>query len=322
MACSVSKIGVVCFSLIVLSACNNKQNLIEISSEYLIKTYKCIDEVNTLKSKLNQKESFLLYIFSSNCLGCRIFEPVLNNYIKDNAAVIYAIDVSLVDFPTDNILVNYEYTPTISLIRDGKEYRSFNESNNSELFINSDNLKNELDKFVVVSNKVKVNNQNDLNYLIKNKDCLVYYHFPQCGDCLYFYEHFLKEELKKIKFKIYFFDMSYYFKKENQSIYLEFTKEMGLSREGSHFGYKNGVVPTLQKYLNGMLSSNTIIFNDEFLYNYNENNEIDSLKLIDSYYIDNPFINQMFKANNKSVLEDYHEKTLTFYIEKFKNVYI
>lgn len=63
-----------------------------------------------------------------------------------------------------------------------------------------------------------------------------------------------------------------------------------------------------------------IIYNDEFETKYKENNEIESIKIVNSYYKDNPFLNNVFLSKDKSAKEEYHELTLNYYIDKVKNI--
>lgn len=299
---------------ILLCSCFNEHNFVLIESRY---NTSFVDiNYDELNAKINSKEDFLLYIYSPSCLSCEDFKIIINNYISDNDILIYGYNILNKDI--DN-LVNYKYTPTLVLFEKGNDKYYFDQENNEKIFSSSNNLKVELDKYLKISNRCEIVSENDLEKVFQN-DCLIYFYYSKCSDCSYFYEHFLKEEIEKDYFKkIYFFDMKDYFVSIDDN-YKKFTKRYGLSLEGSNLGYKNGVVPTLQLRKNNEIKENVIIYNDEFEINYKENKEIESIKMINSYYKDNPFLNKVFFSKDKSAKEEYHELTLNYYIDKVKNI--
>lgn len=309
-------------SVVLLSSCQSSSSLTLIETEAGIEEYKLIEELDFLKNKQENKDNFLLYIFSSGCMSCQVFDVVIKNYIKVNEVVIYGIDITNEKtlLKSQNDYVYFETTPTLVLFEEGIVKNRFDENINPEFFTNSENLSNSLKKYILLSNKINIPNESILKKMISDKkEFLVYYYYDNCGDCAYFQKYYLLDKLKDHNIKIYFFSMFDYF--SDLSLFYNFADEFGLSKKGNELlGYKNGVVPTFQYYKEGTLYKNVIIYNDEFSYQYNDLGEVVSLKVISSYYDDNPFINKTFSSDNISALNKYHEETLNFYIEKFENV--
>jgi len=110
--------------------------------------------------------------------------------------------------------------------------------------------------------------------------------------------------------------MSNYFQEIND--FYAFSDKYNLSDNQDEYGYLNGVVPFFQKYEKGYLKNDCVIFNDVFEKKYNEDGELISLKIISSYYEDNPYINVIFNHfNNKSPKKMYYETTFSFFYDKF-----
>lgn len=313
--------SIIC-SVFLLFSCQSSSSLTIIETESGIEEYKLIEELDIIKDKKENKDNFLLYIFSSSCMSCQSFDVVIKNYIKINEIVIYGVNISSENtlLKSQNEYVYFDTTPTLVLFEEGIVKHRFDENTNPEFFIDSENLSNSLKKFILPSNKISIPNKSILKSMIEDKrEFLVYYYYDNCGDCAYFQKHYLLDKLKDNKIKIYFFSMFDYFSDLN--LFYNFADEFSLSKKGNNLlGYKNGVVPTFQYYRDGSLYTNIIIYNDEFSYQYNNLGEVVSIKVISSYYDDNPFIDKTFLADNKTALNNYHEKTLDFYIEKFENV--
>lgn len=96
--------------LILVSGCSNK-------------TYQEID-LKTLEDKINNKETFIIYIGSSTCSNCASLNPTLNKVISKYNLTIYYIDVhNLSDDENNKLLslINYENkTPRIYFITNGE----------------------------------------------------------------------------------------------------------------------------------------------------------------------------------------------------------
>ena len=89
-----------------------------------LKTYEKIS-YKKLMSKLDNKESFILYIGSSNCGACADFKPTLEAVIKKYQVKVYYIDsykLSDEQYRELNNVISYGgSTPTVAFIKDGAE---------------------------------------------------------------------------------------------------------------------------------------------------------------------------------------------------------
>lgn len=317
------------FPLLLVSCGENNISDIQIESQYNIQEPILIEEVSYLQNKLNNKDSFLLFIYSHSCDACEFYIPMVNNYIKENEVVFYSIDVGNENTalrPTNGV-VDYIATPTICLFDKGNIVFKANPDTIPEVFTSSTSMANYINKFAYVSSFKNINSESDLDLLINdNTEKIIYYYYPKCGDCSYFNLYYLDEFFNKRNQKIvYKFDMTYYFDNREDSsspIYKNFTDKYGLSYDGNNkYGYKNGVVPTFQKYKGNKLVDTKIIFNDEYEIIYDEKNEVDGIKIISSYYKNNSFIGKTFKRSDKeTAFGVYHKETLNYYIKKFKQI--
>lgn len=93
-----------------------------------LKSYKEISYKET-KEKINNKETFILYIGSSSCTACKSFKPVLEKVIKDYQIKVSYIDVSKLSDEEVNefsTIINFgNSTPKVYFIKDG-EYSQYN----------------------------------------------------------------------------------------------------------------------------------------------------------------------------------------------------
>ena len=118
MDLSVSKKLLLVFLSLLMSSCNDNkplrdENLIEYKTEAFISTYIDIDNPQDIKNMIINGENVFLYIYSSSCSACKEYEPLINNFISFNEAVVYSLDAR--NFPSlgrDEIF-SYMVTPTM-----------------------------------------------------------------------------------------------------------------------------------------------------------------------------------------------------------------
>lgn len=104
-------------TILMVSGCNKK-----------ITTY---EEINysDFKNKIENKESFVLFVGSSTCSACDKYKVTLDKFIKDYQVQIYYIDISkmnsdqMSEFMT---VINFSSTPTTVFITDGVEKTVYN----------------------------------------------------------------------------------------------------------------------------------------------------------------------------------------------------
>ncbi len=91
-------------------------------------TYKEVS-YKTVKKKIENKESFILYIASSECSACAMFKPTLEMVIKDyqiKVSYLNIIKMSKEEVSEFENIINFEgSTPKVYFIKDG-EYSQYN----------------------------------------------------------------------------------------------------------------------------------------------------------------------------------------------------
>ena len=106
----------VLFVLLSLTACNKKFSKGEVVTAYA-------DEV---LEKLENKESFIVYVGYDDCQSCKEFKPILNQLIENYDITIYYLptDDKQTEDQLNDIQYNYFYrmywTPTTYIVEDGE----------------------------------------------------------------------------------------------------------------------------------------------------------------------------------------------------------
>lgn len=110
------KVLLVLFVLFSLTACNKKFSKGEVVTAYA-------DEV---LEKLENKESFIVYVGYDDCQSCKEFKPILNQLIENYDITIYYLptDDKQTEDQLNEIQYNYFYrmywTPTTYIVEDGE----------------------------------------------------------------------------------------------------------------------------------------------------------------------------------------------------------
>ena len=110
------KVLLVLFVLLSLTACNKKFSKGQVVTAYA-------DEV---LEKLENKESFIVYVGYDDCQSCKEFKPILNQLIENYDITIYYLptDDKQTEDQLNEIQYNYFYrmywTPTTYIVEDGE----------------------------------------------------------------------------------------------------------------------------------------------------------------------------------------------------------
>lgn len=102
--------------LMCLTGCGKKEKYTEI-------TYK------EFKQKIENKETFPLFVGSSDCFHCDNYKVTLNKFISKYKVDVYYIDVANMEKDEMNeflTVVNFKSTPTTVFITDGIEKTTYN----------------------------------------------------------------------------------------------------------------------------------------------------------------------------------------------------
>lgn len=99
-----------------LTGCSKESNIKEIT----------LDE---LKSKIENKETFPLFVGNEGCSHCVSYKPILESVAKDYNITIYHLDNSKLkdkEYNEFKRIINISGTPTIAFIEDGEEETTLN----------------------------------------------------------------------------------------------------------------------------------------------------------------------------------------------------
>lgn len=279
---------------------------------------------NELENKVSSKDDFILYIYDESCEGCINFLPILQSYIKNNSLEVYSISSNLIS--TSSPIISYTYTPTLGLFNDGVLERKIDGVSDELVFSSYSSLENFFNDYIKMSNEIKVTKDNYLDLLNSDEEYIILYYWSLCSDCSYMFNNFFNNYLKENPSITYYgFELSYFYANRSSStdpFWTNFTKGVGLSKEGSSFGYNNGVVPTFQYRKNKVILDSVVIFNDEYTKINNDKGEIEEITITHSYYSSSPYIGKTYKKDNDvSSLTKYREDTSSFYFNKIKDIF-
>lgn len=103
--------------LITITGCGStKTNLKEIS-------------FNEFKEKIENKESFAIYIGNQDCSHCNSYKPTLEDVVKEYNITLYHLDNSKLteeEYDEFETYINISGTPTVAFITDGEEETALN----------------------------------------------------------------------------------------------------------------------------------------------------------------------------------------------------
>lgn len=92
------------------------------------RTYHEID-YKTYKQMIEEKQSFILFIGSSECSHCRDYKVTLNKVIKKYNVEVFYLDLAKLTEKEDNEFnskISFSGTPTTIFIKNGKEESHYN----------------------------------------------------------------------------------------------------------------------------------------------------------------------------------------------------
>lgn len=77
--------------------------------------------IEDYKGKLEKKDSFVMYVYSTSCPACQSFKPVLNEVIKEHKSKVLALNTAVKENndPTFFKENNIQHTPTLIIYKDG-----------------------------------------------------------------------------------------------------------------------------------------------------------------------------------------------------------
>ncbi|WP_373193073.1 thioredoxin family protein [Enterococcus sp. RIT-PI-f] len=81
---------------------------------------------NKIPQLIKSKEKVIVFVVQDGCSICKLVEPIVNEYAKNNQGVVYSIiENKEKDFSTQSVKYNIENTPTMIYYQNGREiYRT------------------------------------------------------------------------------------------------------------------------------------------------------------------------------------------------------
>lgn len=315
--------GMFCLSLI---SCNQQAKFMlegDFDATSLVK----IDNY-TLQSMITNKQSFVLNVSLETCETCASFtNNILNNYIKETKALIYKID--LLELENSENYANKPMAteaPQIYIYNEGQIVDNLKYDYDKSEFNDVSAFKNYLDKFIITPRLLTISEASLDQKIANNESFLLYIGWNKCGDCklleerilndyllnnyndnvIYYLESDPYRSLKPASEPIrenYTDENQYLQDKENYDNWVNFTKKY-------HFDvFRNGRIPTLQYYQNGVTSlDKMLVYHNDVI---NENNIVS-----ESFF--NECIGQTYTSDE---LLKYHDQKALEYLDKYyKNI--
>lgn len=238
-----------------------------------------ITEINIekLNNLINEKESFVVFVYQPMCITSSDFEEVLNDFFEDNPINIYKIAFS--DIKDVDVGANIKYYPSFIIYNKGKvvDYLEANKDEDVEFYTSKESFGKWFTKYVRLnsssSNKNEISNNEDIqkenniledvnleNVVREDNKVNIYFFWgngcPHCAEEFEFFES-IKEEYGDY-YNLYTFEVWY--NEENAKILSTFANNMGDNVTGvpytiignkSFIGfgqkYKNDFINTIEK---------------------------------------------------------------------------
>ena len=296
-----------------LTSCNSKKVSLTYGTYigHTIYSLKELNNVELIDKTKNENEVFLLAAYqgeySKDCLCWSTFESIIAKYINKYNECVYVYDAQNVNPSVEylNIEKREDSTPQLYIFNGVKQIAKFSQNKKEHKDIFEDVSLSAFEK--AVHNKV---NKPQLYYVDKEyldanlsaaREVVIFFMRNECGDCKYALPNVLVPYVKEhvANKSIWLFDMQKY-QNQDAALYQDIKDQYGLSESANKtYGYKNGVVPTIQYYQEGVLKDASVFFNDEIA-----QREDNSWYISDSYYSEERLSNLKYleSANFPTVL--------------------
>lgn len=268
-----------------VSACSSSKASLTYGS-YIKSDLNSLKELTTteLKNKTTEdKEVFLLAVYqdkySNDCLCWNTFKNVIVNYSNTYHELVYTYNAYNQDDSIKELKIEKreDSTPLLYIFNGAKIVSKFSYAKSQDMAIFED-LKGEAMNTRVHRSVDKPTMYHvdeewlDANYAKSEELCVLYFR-NRCGDCKYVIPNVIIPYINnhKLKKQLYIFDMQKTYElarkedatAEEKAHYQEMKDKFGLSETGNQtYGYKTGVVPTIQYIKNGKLEDASVYFND------------------------------------------------------------
>ncbi|MCK7484719.1 MAG: thioredoxin family protein [Bacillus subtilis] len=100
-------------------------------------------------------DDFILYISKVTCESCAQFRPFLDQFIAASGFQVYKIESDESTFPTNNSMIDYQFTPSIVMVENGEVLELINSFDDPKPFSSVAELEKYLLKYVLVEDLYK-----------------------------------------------------------------------------------------------------------------------------------------------------------------------
>jgi len=271
-------------------------------------SYVEIDTAAELQAKIDNEESFVLYLYSSICNNCKEFKSdVLEPFIAETHMEIFAIETSVAGLSK---VIKVNSTPTLVVYNEGL-IESKVDPTKSDAFNSVSELKTYLSKYVYLPQFYYVTKAQMDSLLSSSESFFLFFESYTCGDCYKFKNESLYPYLKDntLVKKFYVYEVSDYRGSEEEGVWQQFKDDYGLSNTKNQLGYGVGYVPSIQYIESGVIKDMMVFYNDTEKVQHEDGTFSYSV----SYYPDeSPALTQKYTSYT-----DYQEKAFSFYNRKF-----
>ncbi len=262
------------------TSCKKQESKIMLSGNLENQTVIMLDNY-TLENKIQNDENFVLVVLLSTCSTCENFKnEVLNPYIKKTSANLYGID--LLELESYKNYENKPYlkeAPSLMIYKEGEVWVTLKYEYGKKEFTNITQFEEFMGNYVVSPKLISISEEL-LDLKINNKESFILYiGWNKCGDCKLLESQVLNDYLleKDADNVIYYLESDNYRKnkpnqepKENDYNSFEeyqlakqyWDNWISFASKYQFVDYRNGKIPTVQYYENGLLKQDIVYHND------------------------------------------------------------
>ncbi|MDY4818988.1 MAG: hypothetical protein SO206_01835 [Bacilli bacterium] len=245
-------------SPILLSSCQGFSAKIDLQYGQMIHDDVDYIDYQTLKEKIDSKETFIVSVYAKNCSCWSMLHTNLIDYISKNHIQVFAVNYDNFHDASgktlDNFNLNIQSGYTSFAIFDKGELKVNLKSGDDDLFKNTTGFERFMEEKVNLPKMFYVSLSEVDQLYATNKKSVIYFARSTCSDCQYFDTNFLSNY--KANNNLYILDcetIGIRDYEENGSLtpesavkWQEFKDNYGLSETiNTTYGYGTGYVPTL-----------------------------------------------------------------------------
>lgn len=291
-------------SILPLTSCNGTSEKVDLKYGQMISEKITIIDYLSLKEKIDNKENFILSVYTTGCACWSNFRKVAEEYINTNHVSIYGIDYKNFRASDGSSLDTFSLTfvsggVSVHIFKDGKKKVEIADSK-SPILTKISALTSFLEENVILPKMFYVS-LDQVDSLYKSSETsLIYFARSSCSDCQYLDNNFLKEY--SVTNNLYILDCETIgvreyddegnLTPESATKWNQFKIDYGLAKDNNEkYGYDTGYVPSLFLIKGDGIStlptflSGSVYFNDEI--NKDDN----------GYYISNSYYTEERIAN-------------------------